>query len=219
MTVPDWNPAEIAAGTADPAFVSDEQGVVVGWNQAAESLLGRSADEVVGSPCYEVLCGLDTFGNRYCDKGCAIMKMGLREEATRLFVLHVRHASGRRLLLRVTVLRLSTGEPSRFLQVHVLLPAEMPGRWSSEASTGHDDSGAADAGELSPSEMEKIRTLTPRETEVLNLLASGNASQDIANKLFISLATVRTHVQNILRKLEVHSQLEAVALAFKRGLI
>ncbi len=215
--MPAWDPAEIAAGTADPAFVSDEGGVVVGWNEAAESLLGRSADEAVGSPCHEILCGLDTFGNRYCDRDCAIMKMALRSEPTRLFVLNVRHASGKQLPLRVSVLRLPSEEPSRFLMVHVLLPAEMPSRLM-EAAVGPDGRSAVE-GDEELSEMERIRTLTPRETEVLGLLASGNASQDVANELFISLTTVRTHIQNILRKLEVHSQLEAVALAFKRGLI
>jgi len=212
-----WDPADIAAGTADPAFVSDERGIVVGWNRAAESLLGRSADEVVGSPCHEVLCGLDAFGNRFCDKDCAIMKMGVRKESARVFVLNVGHASGRQLPLRVSVLRLPADEPDRFLMVHVLLPAEK--RWlSSEPSIGQD-TGSGISGAEDLSEMEKIRTLTPRETEVLGLLASGNASQDIVNELFISLATVRTHIQNILRKLEVHSQLEAVALAFRKGLI
>lgn len=218
--MPAWNPADIAAGTADPAFVSDEHGVVLGWNDAAGRLLGRTADEVVGSPCHEVLCGLDTFGNRYCDKDCAIMKMGLRKEASRLFVLNVRHASGQRLPLRVTVLQLPTDQAEHFLMVHVLLPAEVPGRRSNNGleSPGVQSSLSSKEGLSSP-EMERIRSLTPRETEVLGLLASGNASQDVANELFISLTTVRTHIQNILKKLEVHSQLEAVALAFKRGLI
>lgn len=215
--MPAWDPAEIAAGTADPAFVSDERGVVVGWNEAAASLLGRSADEMVGSPCHEILCGLDAFGNRYCDQDCAIMKMAVRSEPARLFVLNVRHASGRQLPLRVSVLRLSSEEPSRFLMVHVLLPAEMRGRSMEGATLLGADSEVEGDEELS--EMERLRALTPRETEVLGLLASGNASQDVANELFISLTTVRTHIQNILRKLEVHSQLEAVALAFKRGLI
>ncbi|MBT8247277.1 MAG: PAS domain-containing protein [Acidimicrobiia bacterium] len=215
--MPAWDPAEIAAGTADPAFVSDERGVVVGWNEAAEGLLGRSADEVVGSPCHEVLCGLDTFGNRYCDQDCAIMKMAVRSEPARLFVLNVRHESGKQLPLRLSVLRLPSEEPSHFLMVHVLLPAEMRGGVMKRTVGLGADSEVENDEELS--EMERIRALTPRETEVLGLLASGNASQDVANELFISLTTVRTHIQNILRKLEVHSQLEAVALAFKRGLI
>lgn len=54
--------------------------------------------------------------------------------------------------------------------------------------------------------------LTPREAVVLSLLASGHGTREIARTLVISPATVRNHVQSILRKLGVHSRLEAVAL-------
>lgn len=59
----------------------------------------------------------------------------------------------------------------------------------------------------------KMSRLTAREREVLALMAAGRRIDDIAIKLFISTPTVRTHTQNILSKLGVHSQLEAVALA------
>jgi DNA-binding CsgD family transcriptional regulator len=56
-----------------------------------------------------------------------------------------------------------------------------------------------------------LERLTPREVQVLRLLASGTASAEIAANLASSHATVRNHVQNILVKLQVHSRLEAVA--------
>lgn len=217
---PDWDPVEVAAGTADPAFVVDERGLVTGWNEAAEALLGHSAEEMLGHPCYEVLCGRDTFGNRFCDEECAIKRMAKRGEPAHLFVLDMRNASGERLPMRISVLRLSQEDPSRFLLVHMLQPVRMFGSSGSELTmTDEAQATLAAADSLSASEQERIRKLTPRETEVLRLLAAGRSSQDVANELFISLTTVRTHVQNILRKLEVHSQLEAVALAFKKGLI
>jgi DNA-binding NarL/FixJ family response regulator len=61
----------------------------------------------------------------------------------------------------------------------------------------------------------RLGLLTPREREVLGLMAEGCRSDAIAARLFISPPTVRTHAQNILSKLGVHSQLEAVALAAK----
>lgn len=61
--------------------------------------------------------------------------------------------------------------------------------------------------------------LTPREREVLRLLAAGRSNEAIASELFISQNTVRTHVQNILSKLNVHSKLEAVAFALRHGLV
>ena len=61
--------------------------------------------------------------------------------------------------------------------------------------------------------------LTPREHEVLVLLAEGVGPEDIAHKLFISPKTVGTHIQRILTKLGVHSRMEAVAMAFRTGLV
>ena len=58
-------------------------------------------------------------------------------------------------------------------------------------------------------------TLTKREREVLLLLADGLRQDDIAERLFISRKTVGTHVANILRKLGVRSQTQAVAVAYR----
>jgi DNA-binding NarL/FixJ family response regulator len=59
--------------------------------------------------------------------------------------------------------------------------------------------------------------LTDREREILQHLASGKRNEAIAGELYISPQTVQTHIRNILRKLQVHSKLEAVALAVKLG--
>lgn len=61
--------------------------------------------------------------------------------------------------------------------------------------------------------------LTPREREVLDLLAQGQSKEAIARRLFLSANTVRNHIQNILGKLGAHSRLEAVATATREGLI
>jgi DNA-binding NarL/FixJ family response regulator len=61
--------------------------------------------------------------------------------------------------------------------------------------------------------------LTPREREVLTLVAEGLPNRTIAERLTLSLNTVRTHVQAVLTKLGAHSKLEAVAIARRRGLI
>ena len=61
--------------------------------------------------------------------------------------------------------------------------------------------------------------LTEREKEVLKYLADGYNYQEIADKIFISVDTVRHHIRNIYKKLHVHSQSEAVAKAIRKGLI
>ena len=61
--------------------------------------------------------------------------------------------------------------------------------------------------------------LTERETEILNLLSRGKSYKMIADDLFIDKETVRTHIKNIYRKLEVHSKAEAIEKALKEKLI
>jgi DNA-binding NarL/FixJ family response regulator len=63
------------------------------------------------------------------------------------------------------------------------------------------------------------RILSAREREVLGLLAKGWSTRRIADEWHVSVLTVRTHVQNVLTKLGVHSQLEAVAFAFQHGMV
>jgi DNA-binding NarL/FixJ family response regulator len=61
--------------------------------------------------------------------------------------------------------------------------------------------------------------LTPRELEVLGLLAVGLSNNEIAEKLTLSAGTVRLHVSNILAKLEAPNRTTAVVLAMKHGLV
>ncbi|MDK6804375.1 response regulator transcription factor [Aerococcus sp. UMB7834] len=61
--------------------------------------------------------------------------------------------------------------------------------------------------------------LTRRELEVLALIAEGKSNQEIADLLFITLKTVKTHVSNILSKLEVSDRTQATIYAFKHGLV
>jgi DNA-binding NarL/FixJ family response regulator len=62
-------------------------------------------------------------------------------------------------------------------------------------------------------------SLTARELEVLTLLAEGVTPDELAARLFISTRTVGTHIQNIFRKLGVRTRAQAVAVAFREGLV
>ena len=69
----------------------------------------------------------------------------------------------------------------------------------------------------SAQQTERLESLTPREQEILTLMSQGLDNRAVAERLSISYATVRTHVRKILEKLEVRSQLEAVAKAADWG--
>lgn len=66
---------------------------------------------------------------------------------------------------------------------------------------------------------EEKTNLSSREIEVITSLSNGNNYQEIADRHFISVDTVRHHIRNIYRKLHVHSQSEAVAKAIRKGII
>lgn len=67
--------------------------------------------------------------------------------------------------------------------------------------------------------VEKTAPLTAREADVLRLLVTGATNRQIAQALCISRETVKTHVANILHKLDAASRAEAVGLAYSRGLL
>lgn len=73
-------------------------------------------------------------------------------------------------------------------------------------------------GSVSDSRMTPFLELTPREREILLLLAEGQSNKMIARNLDISDGTVKLHVKSILRKLGVHSRVEAAVMAVERGM-
>ena len=101
--------------------------------------------------------------------------------------------------IRATVERAAAGEP--------MLSGELAGRVLREFERERHE--ARDRAQLA--------ALTPREEEILKLLATGESNREIGKRLFISEQTVKNHVASIFRKLEVNDRTKAALLAVKLG--
>jgi PAS domain S-box-containing protein len=197
--------------TGDGAFVTGADERIVFWNRAAERILGYSAREAVGRPCCDVLGGTDDHGNRLCYRGCHVVSLIRMEEPVQNFDMRTRTKAGRPLWLNISIL----GMPSKSgapLTVHLFRDVTA----TKELLTlVHERLAAAGNGSGEP----PANALTRREIEVLRLMAGGANTKTAAEKLRVSPATVRNHVQNMFGKLGVHSRLEAVAYAMKHRLL
>lgn len=210
------DPLDIVSSTADAAFATDELGRIVIWNRAAEKLLAIPAAQALGKPCHELLCGRDIFGNRFCDEHCMLNKMVLRHEALHHFQMEICSGSEGNVRANVFVVVVPGSKATRYTMIHFLQPVDHQMGFDEALNGAHVPVPPAPNG---TQQFTPTTSLTLREIEIVRLLADGIGTREIADSLFISVATTRNHIQNILRKLDVHSKLEAVALALRHHLI
>ena len=207
--------AEMLAAIAAGGFAIDADGRIVLWNRAAESLLGYTVREAVGRRCCDLLMGDDENGNRLCCRDGHIMEFARTRTPVHSFDMRTRTKTGSTIWVNVSTLRIS-GDETGERTVHLLrdvtetreilalirerLAGPAPLVPAPPDGTGHGE-------------------LTRREVEILHLIATGLNTKDAAERLHVSPATIRNHVQNILGKLGAHSRLEAVAYATRNRLI
>ncbi len=72
---------------------------------------------------------------------------------------------------------------------------------------------------LSRQTTQRLPSLTKREREIMDLLSQGLTGEDVAERLFLSSETVKTHIRNAMSKLEAHTRVHAVAIALREGYI
>lgn len=192
--------------TSEPTYAVDRSGQIVAWNSAAKCTFGYTEKDALGNKCWELLSGQDIFGNPSCCEGCPIRAAAFAKKPIKRFQVDFETADCKRKRFTVSTLVLFDG-PNQEMLIHLCRPdcAENDGR-----SAG----GRPRIGQKSPRP-----ALTCRETEVLSHLNNGTSIKDIAIAMSISRSTVRNHIQHVLLKLHVHSQLEAVAVGRQLRLI
>jgi PAS domain S-box-containing protein len=205
--------AEMLAATADGGFAIDAEGRIVLWNRAAESMLGYTVREAVGRRCCDLLMGDDENGNRLCCRGCHIVDLVKMRTPVHSFDMRTRTKTGSAIWVNVSTLRVSrdgAGDGTVHLLRDVTATREILALIRERLAI---------PAAFVPAAPDGTGTLTRRELEILHIIATGVNTKDAAERLHVSPATIRNHVQNILGKLGAHSRLEAVAYATRNRLI
>lgn len=207
---------------ADGAFVINNEQHIIYWNNAAREILGYTANDVMGQPCYKILRGCDDRGQVLCHHSCDVSVNAPTGKSIDNYNLATRTKNGEMRWINVSILTASHPEDGDTpVVIHLFRDAtqskqneqfihqmfDAVERWQKVAAPPISEPGP------------NVEELTEREREVLVLLAQGHSTNNIALSLSISPATVRNHIQNILHKLNVHSRVEAVAYAFEHELM
>jgi PAS domain S-box-containing protein len=187
--------AKLSVRSGDAVFGFDSDLIVRSWNHQAELLIGLSAESVVGRPCWEAMAAVDEEGALVCHAGCSCARLAKEGWPVPRKTLLVKSKNGNRRPLSVSTICLDQDGNELFL--HVLEPSTPISMLQQPPRVG----------------------LTPRQREVLALVADGFSARQIARRLGLAEPTVRNHIRAILVELRVHSQLAAVARARKLGLV
>jgi len=211
-------------GTADAVFVVDQGGLIRFWNPSAERLYGLRSADVVDRHCACVIGGADAAGARVCTPNCAVLEIMRSGSEIPAYDLEVNTASGARRWVNVSIIVAKAGPRGERLAIHLV--RDIDARKKLENLTQEI---AVRVGQLTGRQAEELVKparnsapavpLTARERRILQLLSLGRSTAAVGRELEISPATVRNHIQHILRKLGTHSRLEAVMRAAAAGLI
>ena len=196
----------LLAGIGEGGFAIGAEGRILLWNAAAERILGFAARDVIGRRCDQVF-GIPGARRGGPCLGCDRLCTPGAGNPAKTFEMEAVTRAGNRVWLNVSVVPASACGNITMHLFH-------------DATQLRDLADIVrDSGALPPGPNGSGRMLSRRELDVLRLLVAGAGTRTAAERLHVSLATVRNHVQSIFRKLDVHSRLEAVAYANRHRLI
>ncbi len=189
---------------------------VVAFNDMFGSLVKRAADQILDVNLFRMLDARDIFGNLLNRENEGLHEMVQNFELVKDFKLNITTGKGKHLFIGVSIIIVLGSDSDDYHLIYLLTRIQRRRRsdqfldqilvgvgTSAEAAyVGEDARGMTD-----------VFRLTGRQKEVLRLLADGKSSNEISDALCLSIHTIRSHIQKILRVLEVNSQLEAVTKA------
>jgi PAS domain S-box-containing protein len=218
------NLADLLDSTADGAFAVDMGLNIVHWNQAAQDMLGFEKNETIGLPCYQVLQGLDEGQRVFCESFCQVAQSVSKGEPLASYDLQALTKKGERQWVNVSIVAYrDEDKKGKTYILHLFRDStnhkDIEALFNQVLDVARNGNDPSTGDYLAKQPETSIDELTPREREVLSLLAKGQNTRDIAHILVISPNTVRNHVQHILQKLHVHSRADAVARAIRLGLV
>ncbi len=213
--------------SADGVFCVNFDQRIIYWSASAEEILGYKPKEVLGRPCYEVLGGRDHQNLRFCQPRCPIVVNARRGRPSADYDVLTRTRDGSDRWMNVSILTLRGDQRQPAVLMHLfrdvterrrveglarralnVLQELRPGTRDSDGEGGDSDPQAA-----------PMPSLSRRELQVLQLLASGLSTREIASHLSLSPVTARNHITHLMAKLGAHSRLQAIIYASRRRLI
>ena len=214
----------VLAGANDGVFVVDSDQQILYWSDRAADLTGIAAAAAVGHCCYEIMISDDDEGHAFCRRDCPTICAVRRGRGVPDYdVRSVRE--GEEVWFNISIVPLPAwlaGEPAAihmFRDVTQRRRAELLAQHTLEAVQSYTSFSAPWPTPESRPFSTPAPKLTPRETDVLQLLGRGLGTDKIADRLGISVGTVRNHSDHLLRKMGAHSRLEAVTRGRELGLI
>jgi len=172
------------------AFIVSADHRVLAWSEALEAATGLKPEHAIGRFCWEALNAVDEAGRAVCARDCVLAREAMA--AGRAADVEIRLGPGAR--AKAALSTYGTRAPLRQVVVHVLV--------------SH-----------TPARREADRVLSPRQLEIVRLLAAGRSTEEIALSLRITRPTTRNHINAVIRRLGARSRIEAVARARDLGLV
>ncbi len=214
--------SQVLHRAVDGAFAVDSMQRIIYWDQGCEHLLGYASDSVLGKPCCDVLQGCDPVTrSSLCRHNCRVARLGNGGDTSNRFSIQVTNSRAKSLTLSVNIVLIPSGCRDKWNVAHLLHRNGKPDVLDSlsYASDKHPSMAPRRHNGAPAKCWPADSCLTAREHQVLALLAEGLTAAVIAKRLTISATTTRNHIQHIQKKLGVHSQVEAVAYAYRHDLV